>query len=553
MRLSAIPRFERNARRVAEILGVLSKYGLADWLSKVDSEWLQGHLVSSHGERLNSVSHEARIRLALTELGTTFIKFGQVLSTRADLIGTLLATELAKLRSHTPPDAPAAVRAIIQADLGKPIEELFSAFDDQPMASASIGQVHRARLLSGDTVVVKVQHAGIEEKILQDLDIMEGLAELLQNHVSAMRPYQPVATVREFRRTILRELDFTSERRHQEEFTRHFANDLTVRFPALHPSLCSRRVLTIELLTGISGENVEGLRQSGVDLDEFARRGAIMYLHMVFRDGFYHADPHAGNLMLLPGGVVGVLDCGMVGRIDERLREDIEDVLLAVVLQDTQELTDIALRVGAAPADLDQEALRTEVGTFLAEYTGQSVRDVNLSEALHRVMEVIRRFKIVLPAAGSLLLKTLVMLEGTSRQLNPQFSLAELIQPYATKALRRRLAPKRWLRKLQRAARDWNRLAEALPRDLTEILRRMRSGKLEIRHEHRRLETTVNRLVLGILTAALLVASAALWSLTAPPSVMGISVPGVIGYLLAVVLGFRLLRKIGKDGEEPKG
>jgi ubiquinone biosynthesis protein len=552
MRLSAIPRFERNARRLAEILGVLSKYGLADWLSNVDSDWIQGRFVSFDGERLGAVSHEARIRLAMTELGTTFIKLGQVLSTRGDLIGPALAEELAKLRSHTPPDTAAAVRATIQADLGKPVDELFSAFDDQAQASASIGQVHRARLQDGATVVVKVQHAGIEEKILQDLDIMEGLADLLHKHVAAMQPYQPVATVREFRRTLLRELDFTSERRHLEQFARNFADDPTVRFPALYAGLCSRRVLTIEYLVGISGEDGEALRGSGVDLDAFARRGADMYMHMVFRDGFYHADPHAGNLMLLPGGVVGVLDCGMIGRIDDRLREDIEDILMAVGLQDTQELTEIAMRLGVAPADLDRDALRAEIATFLAEYAGQSVRDVHLSEALQRVMEVIRRFRIVLPVEAALLLKTLVMLEGTSRLLHPQFNLAELIQPYAGRAIKRRLSPRRWLRKLQRGARDWNRLLEAMPRDLTEILKRMRSGQLEIRHEHRRLEATVNRLVLGILTAALLVGSAALWSSAAPPSIQGVSVPGVVGYLLAVVLGFRLLRKIGHGVDEPK-
>jgi ubiquinone biosynthesis protein len=273
---------------------------------------------------------------------------------------------------------------------------------------------------------------------------------------------------------------------------------------------------------------------------------------MIFRDGFYHADPHAGNLMLLPGSVVGVLDCGMVGRIDDHLREEIEDVLLAVLLRDTRELTDIVIRLGAVPPDLDRDALRAEVSTFLAEYAGQPVRDLNLSEALNRLTEVIRRFHIVLPPAGSLLLKTLIMLEGTSRHLTPEFNLAELIEPYAAKAMRRRLSPRRFLRKLQRATRDWDRLLEAMPRDLTEILQRMRSGTLEIRHEHRRLETTVNRLVLGILTAALLVASAALWSSGAPPAVQGVSVPGVLGYVVAVVLGFGLLRKIGRGGNTPE-
>jgi ubiquinone biosynthesis protein len=552
MRLSSLPRFERNARRLAEILGVLSKYGLADWLSKVDAEWIQGRLVSSDGERLNSVSHEARIRLALTELGTTFVKFGQILSTRGDLIGPALAEELGKLRSHTPPDPPDTVRATILAELGKPVDELFSAFDDQSLASASIGQVHRARLASGDAVVVKVRHAGIEEKVLQDLDIMEGLADLLGKHVAAMRPYQPVATVREFRRILLRELDLNSERRHLEEFTRNFANDLTIRFPMVYAELCSRHVLTMEFLVGISGEDDKGLHESGVDLTDFAERGANMYLGMVFRDGFYHADPHPGNLMLLPGGVVGVLDCGMVGRLDDTLREEIENVLLAVAMRDTQELMEIALRLGVAPIDLDQEALRSEIASFLAEYSGQSVHEVNLSEALRRVIDVIRRFRIVLPSASSLLLKTLVMLEGTARLLHPAFSLAELIEPYARRALRRRLSPRRFLRKLHRAARDWDRLLEAVPRDLTDILRRVRAGKLGIRHEHHRLENTVNRLVMGLLSAALVVSSAVLWSATAPPVIFGVSVPGLLGYVLGLVLGYRVLRKLGRGGDDPK-
>jgi ubiquinone biosynthesis protein len=551
MQLAVLARTERSARRVTEILSVLSKYGLADWLGGLNYEWLQGRLVSANGERLGKVTHEARIRLALTELGTTFIKLGQVLSTRADLLGPALADELAKLRSQTPPDPPQVVRATIAAELGRPVEELFREFDDQALASASIGQVHRARLVSGEAVVVKVQHAGIEETIVKDLDIMAGLAELLQNHVSQLRSYQPVATVREFRRIIMQELDFASERRNLEEFARNFAGDPTVKFPAVFPAFCGRRVLTIEFLAGISGEDTVGLQESGVDLDEFARRGANMYLEMIFRDGFYHADPHAGNLMLLPGGVVGVLDCGMVGRLDHHLREEIEDVLLALMQNDIQELTDIVIRVGSVPPDLDRVALRTEISNFLAEYAGQSLRDFRLSEALNRVIDVIRRYKIVLPPPGSLLLKTLIMLEGTSRQLNPSFNLAEFIQPHAAKALKRRFSPKRWLGKLQRATRDWNRLLEALPRDTAEILQRLRSGTLEMRHEHRRLEVVVNRLVMGILAAALFLGSATLWSNGASPAVEGVSIFGVAGCVVSVAMGLHLLLKIRQTKDKP--
>jgi ubiquinone biosynthesis protein len=550
MQLAVLARTERNARRLGEILAILGKYGLADWLSGLDYDWLHGLLVSYDGERLGKLTKEGRVRLALTDLGPTFIKLGQVLSTREDILGPALARELTKLCSQTPPDPPETVREIIQADLGKPVEELFASFEDVPLASASIGQVHPARLANGDAVVVKVQHAGIEDKIKQDLDIMGGLAELAQTHLTALRPYQPTAMVREFRRIILQELDFTSERRNQEEFIRHFARDRTVHFPAVHPALCSRRVLTMERLRGVSAEDVEGLRKSGVDLNEFARRGANMYLEMIFRHGFYHADPHPGNLMLLPGGVVGVMDCGMVGRIDDQLREEIEDILLSILQGDTQELTAIFMRLGAAPVDLDRDALRSEVSAFLAEYGSQSVHDLDLSEALNRMRDIIHRYRIVLPPSCSLLIKTLVMLDGTSRSMRPSFSVAELIQPYATKALRRRFSPGRLAGKLVRAARDWDRLLSALPRELTEILHRVRSGTMGIRHEHRRLENTVNRLILGLVASALFVGSAFLWGNAAPPAVFGVSIPGVLGYVAAVVMGYRLLRAIRQAGAD---
>lgn len=551
MQLSVLTQLKRNARRLAEILTILSKYGLADWLGGLDYEWLQGRLVSFDGARLGKVSHETRIRLALTELGTTFIKLGQMLSTRGDLIGPSLAEELAQLRSNTPPDPLATVQATILAELGKPALELFKEFSAEPLASASIGQVHRARLFSGEAVVVKVQHAGIDEKIGDDLDIMAGLAELLHNHVAQLRPYQPVVVVREFRRTILQELDFASERRNLKEFARNFQEEHYVRFPEVFADQCSRRVLTMEMLTGIRGEDQEALRRSGFDLTEFARRGANMYLEMIFRDGFYHADPHPGNLMMLPGGVIGVLDCGMVGRIDDQLREEIENVLLAVIQGDTRELTEIVMRVGAVPPDLDVQSLRAEISSFVSEYSTIAPADLNLSEALHRATDLVRRFRIVLPAPGSTLLKTLMMLEGTSRTLNPNFSLAQLTQPYAVKMLKRRFSPRRWLGKLHRAYRDWDRLLEMMPRDLADILRRVRSGTFEIRHEHRNLEVTVNRLVHAIFSGALLVGSAELWSRAAPPTIEGISIAGVLGCITAIGMGARLLWKMSRPQDGP--
>jgi ubiquinone biosynthesis protein len=549
VKFNALARIERNARRAGEILGVLAKYGLADWVKDWNYSWIQERIQSCDGQSIPDLKLEERVRLAFTELGTTFIKLGQVLSTRPDLVGPDLARELAHLQADVPADPPETVRATIEAEFGKPVGTLFAQFDDAPLASASIAQVHRARLHTGEDVVIKVQHAGIADKIMPDLDILAGLAELAEKHSAQLRPYQPSAVVRQFRRTLLRELDFTFERRNLEEFAGHFADDPNVHFPPAYPALSGRRVLTMERLDGVLGNDPAALTASGADLDEFARRGANMYLQMIFRDAFYHADPHPGNLMLLPGGVVGVLDCGMVGRLDEELAEAIEDMLMAVVNPGSADLAEILLRLGSAPPNTPRDQLRADVTDFVADYTRQSIQEMDLGGALNSLFEIIRRYNITLPAPLSMLLRTLVELEGTAQQLSPEFSLAEVIRPFYTSMVRRRLSPRRILGRLQHAYRDWERLAESLPRDLGDVLKHVRDGTFSFHLDLRHLDPIINRLVLGVMTSALFVGSSLLWSMKAPPVLAGVSIFGAVGYLFAAYLGWRLLRAIKKSGD----
>jgi ubiquinone biosynthesis protein len=269
---------------------------------------------------------------------------------------------------------------------------------------------------------------------------------------------------------------------------------------------------------------------------------------MIFRDGFYHADPHPGNVMLLPHGVVGVIDCGMVGRLDEPMREEIESLLLSIINKDAVELTDSVMRLGSVPIDLDREALCAEISNFVSEFASRTLRDFNLSAALNEMIDIIRRYHILLPSALALMLKTLVMLEGTSQLLNPNFNLAELIEPYQVKVFKNKLSLNRWMRRLYRAYRDWDRLIDMLPRDLAEILRRFRNGTFEFRHEHHRLEATVNRLVLGILSAAFVVGSSMLYASKAPPLIFDteISLIGSLGFVLSLIFAVRLIRTINK-------
>ena len=549
MDVATLPQLVRNTGRFREITSVLAKYGLAGWLGNVRADWVQQLFSNDAGESLTDLSQNERIRLALGELGTTFIKLGQIMSTRPDLVGPDLAEELSKLQSGTPADPPASVRETLLAELGGDPDELFLEFDDQAMASASIAQIHRAVTKEGEQVVVKIQHAGIEDGIRNDLEIMTELARLAERFAPQLKQIQPLETTTEFSRTLLRELDFGRESRNLQQFSRNFAADDGVRFPSPYPELSGRRVLTMDMLEGISLSDADALRQAGLDLVEVAERGANMFVEMIFRDGFYHADPHPGNLMVLSGEVIGVLDCGMVGRIDDELREQIEDMLLAAIDQDAARLTSIVVQLGEVPAQFDRDVLQTEIDEFLLDYRDQSLAEFDVSGALNGIVAIIRRHQIILPARIALLLKVLVMLEGTSRQLSPEFSLAELLQPYREKAIQRRLSPQRFWKKLSLAYREWNHLLEILPGDLADILSQVKRGSFDIHLEHRRLEATANRLVLGIISAAAFVGSATLWSRQVPPVVGGYSVPGILGCAAATYLAWRVIRAIKRSGD----
>lgn len=547
--LNPLARPQRDLGRVTEIVKVLVRYGLADWMRPLPWGTLQEFFTNRDGEAIAQLPVPERLRLALTELGPTFIKLGQMLSTRPDLVGPDIAEELTALQSATPSDPPEAIRAIIMEELGAPPEELFAEFEPDAFASASIAQVHRATLKTGEKVVVKVRKPGLSRKIDADLSILAWLADLAEHHAPQVKNYQPREVVRQFERSLQHEMDFNHERRNLDAFRRHFATDPTVCFPRPWPTFSSRRVLTMERLEGIRGNDLEGLLTSGADLDAFARRGAQLYLAMIFRDSFYHADPHPGNLMLLPGGVVGVLDCGMTGRLDERVRDEIENLLLAVAQSDALSLTAAVTRLAASPGEGSREHLLAELTEFVGDHTSRPLNEIELGPALNQLAGIIRRHQLILPAGVSLLLRTLMLLDGTAQLLSPRFSLAALIQPYYRQAISRRFAPRRLLLRLQRNFRDWDAFLQTLPNDLNETFARVRAGKFQVHLDHRHLDPVVNRLVLGIVVAALFLGSSLLWSMEAPPLLFGVSIVGAAGYLVAVWLGWRLFRSIKKSGD----
>jgi ubiquinone biosynthesis protein len=291
------------------------------------------------------------------------------------------------------------------------------------------------------------------------------------------------------------------------------------------------------------------MRTIGLDLEELARRGALVYMDMIFRDGFFHADPHPGNFVIMQGGVIGLLDCGMVGRLDESLREALSDMLVALGRNDADHLTSVITRTAITPPELDETALTHELADFLAYYTGQSMESFELGNALNELTELIRRYDIVLPTGLAMLIKVLVMLEGTSRIFSPSFNLADLIHNYLERSTWSHASVARRLQGAFRTYREWKHLGEALPRHLSNILSQVQRGQFDVHLDHRGLEPTVNRVVMGLITSSLFMGSALLWSHDVPPHFFGVSIPGIIGTLGSAVFGIRLIWAIWRSGK----
>lgn len=559
MKISSIPQLYRNVRRWQDILAILRRYGLADWLSQLKFDFIRDWIKDDQGIPLASYSREKRIRLALTELGPTFIKLGQVLSLRPDLIGPNLAAELTSLQSELPADPPEDIKKLIAKELGSPVEELYAEFDGTAIASASIGQVHLAKLHDGTRVVVKVQHPNIQNVVREDMEVLAGLATLAA-HIPEIEVWKPTVLVEQLSKSLQRELNFSRELQNLLLFARELANTPSVRIPKPYPQLCSSRVLTMELLTGEPVSKLaegDGTNVDNASRQKLARLAAEVYIEMIFIHGVYHADPHPGNILVVNNCDLGLLDFGMVGRIDDRLRETIEEMLLAVASRDTSLLTMLIKRVGNTPPRLDESLLSIDVADLIGNYGSQPLDSFDLSGALNDVTEIMHHHQISLPPQTSLLIKMLITLEGTLRQLSPNFSLLEVMQPFFRRMWLRRLSPKRQAKRVRRIYLELENLLETLPAQVSGVMQLVQEGRLDVHLAHKGLSPSVNRIVLGLLISSVFLGSSVLLAFQVPPLLFGngpwfgvekLSLLGLIGYAVSLLAGLRLIRAINRSG-----
>ena len=557
MRISALPRYYRNLRRWQEIIVVLRRYGLADWLSRLRVDFIRDWIKDESGTPLASYSREARIRMALTDLGPTFIKLGQVLSLRPDLVGSELAKELQSLQTQVPPDSFRDVRKVVEGELKQPIGEVFAYFAEIPIASASIGQVHEATLLDGTEVVVKVQHVNIQAKVNEDLEVLQGLA-VMADRIPELAAWQPKSLVEQLSRTLRRELSFSREISNLQVFHRVLHGSEKLRIPISYPLCSSARMLTMEMLEGKSIHSLALHDGHGpCERRDVAKRIATLYVDMIFVKGLYHADPHPGNILIQEDGTVGLLDFGMVGRIDDTLRQAIEEMLFAVYSQDSALLTSLIKRAGKIPPAIDEAMLSNDVADLIATYSSQPIESIDLAMALNDATDILHQHRITLPSQMGLLIKTLVTLQGTIRELSPGFSILEAVQPAVIQLRRGRFSPRRQLRRIRRLYVELEGLVERMPSQISSLMELIQEGRLDVHLSHRGLSPSINRLVLGLLTSSLLLGSSILMASKVPPllfteggplGLQDLSIMGLGGFVISSLVAMRILLAINKSG-----
>lgn len=374
-----------------------------------------------------------RLRLLLEDLGASAIKIGQILSTRPDVLGPEMIAELSRLQDAAAPEAPGVIESVIAAELGRPPEEVFSEFDSVPIAAASIGQAHAARLPDGTDVVVKVRRPGVLAQVDVDLDILERAASLLHRVSRAARRQDIHGLVAEFTSTLRAELDYEHEAANAERFAANFAGRRDVRIPRVFHDATTSRVITLSRLHGIKPDDIDGLRQAGIDLGALAHRCADMMLTMIFEHGFFHADPHAGNFFVEPDGTVGIVDFGMVGSLDDTTRHALVRALGALASGDAPRLADEAMRLGIATTTVDRAALLASLQDLVERHLNRPLAELRIGALLLDVLAVMRRHRLRLPANLAMLAKVFAMSEGLAARLDPSFQMAPVVLPYVSR------------------------------------------------------------------------------------------------------------------------
>jgi ubiquinone biosynthesis protein len=551
----------RELPRLREISSVLIRHGLGDLVRRVGVSTLLEHtgqvLQWGQSAEIAHLEPQQRARLALEQLGPTFVKLGQMLSTREDLLPAAWTEELSRLYSQVAPVPFEVLLPQVEQALGRSPFEVFATLDRKPYAAASIAQIHRATLASGTPVVLKIRRPGIVAKVDADLRILEHLAHLAEREIPEARRYRPLDFIGQLRRSLERELDLAVEARNTDRFARHFADDLGVLVPRVYWEWTSSSMNVQEHIEGVRGDDLAAIDSAGLDRKAIAARGVDAILKMILVDGFFQADPHPGNLLCLPGNRIVLIDFGMVGRLSPARRGQIVDLLAGFVHHDEETMVEVLLDWRGNDA-VDEARLAADLGELALDFADAQLKDLKIGTLLHRISAILREHSIVLPPDLALLFKALVSLEAFGRQYDPEFRLIERVEPFLNRAMSERYQPVEAWRQGQATLTDLFGLITSMPRDLARLIKDARHGRLRVDLDLKRLDTfgdrlhgAVDRATIGIMTASLVIGSSIVMTVSGGPAVFGISLLtycGLVGYLIAFVNSLWIILSIWRSG-----
>lgn len=563
-RLLHIRRTYRNVKRIRQIVKVLLRHGLGRFVEEINLQRFipigqRLRAFGRYGVYLEKHTLAERTRLAFEELGPTFIKLGQLLSSRPDLVTKTFADEFRKLLDEVPPFPSEEAKKIIEKELGRSLQDICSYFDDTPVAAASIAQVHHATLKDGTDIVFKVCRPKIEESIENDINILYLIARLMLRYIPEGRFYNPEGIVDEFSKNIKREMDFIIEADNAMTFRKNFEGSKTVYIPKVYYEYTTKRVLTMERLVGIRIDEFERLDKEGFDRKDIAKKGTEVYFKQLFEDGFFHADPHPGNIFILEDGRMGLMDFGIVGRLSEKTTEGIANAFLALVHRDFDRLVQQYIELGIVGEEIDREKFREEFKADLIDFMDplyrKTLSQIDIGEYLDRITQIAVRHKLRLPSDLLLVNKAFLTIEGLGRRLDPDFNLISVAEPYATAFMRKRMSPKRLLSKARKNLYDVTDFLSTFPKQLRTVLRKAVMDELHVKMTPigldrliRDIDRSSNRLSFSLIIAAIIIGSAVIIHSGSGGLLFGFPALGVIGFGVAFLFSIWLLIAILRSG-----
>ena len=554
-----------NLGRFRKVTGIMIKHGFGDVLSSIPirsifpkSRPKKGEVPEGTLPRRARLTRYQRIRLALEELGPTYIKFGQVLSSRPGLFPDELIAELTLLQDAVPPFPYEQVQKVFRREFGKNPEEIFTEFDKKPIASASMAQVHRARLKTGEEVAVKVQRPGIRKIILADLEIMKELARLAEKYLPDLAAFQPMDLVKTFEASIVKELSFKAELSNLRRFRAQFEGETRIHVPHTYDDYCTSKIVVMEFIRGIRANNVQKIKEAGLDPVVVAANGIDLFFEQIFIHGFFHADPHPGNLFVMPDGRICFIDFGMMGHLSEGDKDTLADLIIAVGKSDMTRVVDNIEKLTYGSEIPERETYEKDIGSIIEQYAGGGIGDVDLTTMVNQVREIVLKYRLRIHPDLYMMMRTLAIIEGLGTSLDPNLDVFSRVRVYGGRLVAGKIDPKVLFsqRNLMIAVYDLIKIGKEIPGDFSKISNKLINGKLKFNLELKEIEpflnemdTVTNRLSLAIVLSSMIIASSLIIRSDIPPKWHNIPVIGIGGYIFAGILGIGLIITIIRKGK----